>query len=110
MLDRFKLLAIALPLALGGCASYQTGDGSTGVAFGTSANYHIGGGAPGSCGPAIAEFQAVMDNDQKSGNVNQSVYRKVVADLDGVKAACAAGRTAEANNRLVAIKARYGYR
>ena len=87
----------------------QTPDGSAGVTvFGGGANYHVGG-APG-CGAPIGDFQAVMDNDQKTGNVNQGVYRRVIADLEGVKAACAAGRVDEANNRLAAVKARHGYR
>jgi hypothetical protein len=110
MLERAKFLAAPLALMLAGCvASMETPDGSAGVTvFGGGVNYQAGG-ASGCSGP-IAQFQAVIDSDEKTGNVNQGVYRRIVADLDGVKAACAAGRVREADSRLVAVKARYGYR
>ncbi len=109
MLHRLKSIAIACALTLPGCASVETTDSGMGVApSGTSASYQVAG--PSDCGTSIAAFQAVLDSDQKTGNVNQSVYRRAMADMDGVKTACAAGRVADANNRLVAIKARYGYR
>jgi hypothetical protein len=110
MLYPAKLLLAILALTLAGCAaSMETPDGSAGVTvFGGAVNYHVGG-APG-CGGAIAEFRALIDRDRSTGNLSPSVHRRAAADLEGVKAACAAGRSAEANSRLAAVKSRYGYR
>jgi hypothetical protein len=101
----------ALALMLAGCVTaMETPDGSAGVAvFGTSFSTPVGGRGAG-CAGRIADFQAVIDSDEKTGNLNTSVYRRAVADLDGVKAACSAGRVGEAEAHLAAIKARYGYR
>jgi hypothetical protein len=38
------------------------------------------------------------------------VYRKIVAEMETVKASCAAGHDAEAVHGLAAVKARHGYR
>jgi hypothetical protein len=99
----------ALALMLAGCVTaMETPDGSAGVAvFGTSFSTPVGG--PAGCAGRIADFQAVIDSDEETGNLNTPVYRRAVADLDGVKAACAAGHVGEADSRLAAVKARYGY-
>jgi hypothetical protein len=109
MLGRTQILAlIAAPLLAGCVASVGTPDGSTGVTvFGGAVNYQVG--PPSGCRQAIAEFQRVISSDRDTGNLNRSVYNKVAADLQGARDICNAGRNGEANARLAAVKARYGY-
>ena len=66
--------------------------------------------ASAACGPAIAEFESIIDSDLKTGNVAKRVHARVVSELGPVKATCAAGRDAEATRALAAIKSRHGYR
>jgi hypothetical protein len=104
-----RLLAMATVLALAGCAGSsavpEPASSSAAPAFGTGS----GGGASG-CALPIAEYEAVIDADRQTGNVNTLVYRRIIADLQPVKASCAAGQTAAANSRLAAVKSRHGYR
>jgi len=67
------------------------------------------GAASAACGDAIAEFETVINNDVETGNVDKSVYRRIVAELAPVKRTCAAGHDAEASRALAAVKARHGY-
>jgi hypothetical protein len=62
------------------------------------------------CAGAIAQFQAVIDNDVKVGHLNKSVHSRIAPELGGVAATCRAGRDAEAIRALGALKSRYGYR
>ena len=62
------------------------------------------------CNSAITEFEAIISSDAETGNLNKGVHRRIVAELAGVKASCAAGRDAEASRALAAVKARHGYR
>jgi hypothetical protein len=66
--------------------------------------------ASAACGSSIAEFEAIISSDAETGNLNKGVHRRIVADLAGAKASCAAGRDAEASRALAAVKARHGYR
>ena len=68
-----------------------------------------GAGAAG-CAERIAEFETIIESDHKTGNVAASVYRRITAELQPVKASCAAGQGATANARLSVIKSRHGYR
>lgn len=109
---RLCLLRVApgvLALALTGCVTaIETPDGSAGVTFfGTSFTTPVG--RPAGCAGRIADFAMILDNDERTGNLNTSVYRRAVADLDEARAACAAGHVVEADRRLAAVKARYGY-
>lgn len=61
------------------------------------------------CSGEIARFRAVMDNDLSTGNVNRDVHGRVIADLRGPEAACAANRSGEALAGLRTVKSRYGY-
>lgn len=63
----------------------------------------------GGCAGDLARFRAVIDNDLATGHVNREVYGRVIADLGGPEAACAAGRAGEAAAGLRAVKSRYGY-
>jgi hypothetical protein len=103
---RRPVCAVFAALALSACVTtMQTPDGSAGITAG-AVSYHLGGGG---CGDSIGRFQAVIDSDVATGNLNRSVYRRMVDDLRPVKAACAAGRSGEAESRLAAVRARYGY-
>jgi hypothetical protein len=104
------LAGLPFALLLAGCASaVQNPDGSTTARIAAGGvSYHFAG--PSGCLGPIADYQVVIDNDQKTGNVNPSVYRRIAADLEGAKASCAAGRASEANARLAGVKSRYGYR
>ncbi|MFG1463657.1 hypothetical protein V5F77_12230 [Xanthobacter sp. DSM 24535] len=66
-------------------------------------------GGAASCTSALANFQTVVDADAASGNLNQSVFRRISADLATPKATCAAGKDGESRSQLAAIRARYGY-
>jgi hypothetical protein len=50
-----------------------------------------------------------VEGDAKTGNMHQSVYRRVKPEIDRAEAACAAGRDAEAVRMINATKGRYGY-
>ena len=67
------------------------------------------GVASAACASAIAEFDAIISSDAETGNLNKSVYRRIVAELAPVRRNCAAGRDAEAGRALAAIKSRHGY-
>ncbi|OZA80200.1 MAG: hypothetical protein B7X76_08685 [Azorhizobium sp. 39-67-5] len=62
-----------------------------------------------SCTSALANFMKVVDADAASGNLNQSVFKRISSDLATPKATCAAGKDSESRNQLAAIRARYGY-
>ena len=66
--------------------------------------------AAAACSTSLAEFETVIANDARTGNLNKSVHRRIVAELTGVQAACVADRDAEATRQLGAIKHRFGYR
>jgi len=68
------------------------------------------GPAKAACGGAIAEFEAIAASDARTGNLNKSVYSRIVTELGHVKAQCSAGHDAEAGHALAAIKSRHGYR
>jgi hypothetical protein len=68
------------------------------------------GPASAACGVAIAEFEAIATNDANTGNLNKSVYNRIIAELSPAKAQCSAGRKADASRALAAIKSRHGYR
>jgi hypothetical protein len=93
-------------LLLAGCVA--TGENGGAVVIPGAVNYHVA--AASGCGQAIAAFEAVIDSDAQTGNLNKSVYRRVTADLVAVKNSCAAGRDPEATRQLGVVKARYGYR
>jgi len=62
------------------------------------------------CSESIGEFEKIATSDAATGNLNKSVYRKIVAEMGSAKTSCAAGRDAEALRELAAVKSRHGYR
>src|SRR5688572_24865456 len=104
----FRLPALVLMgLSLAGCTTAPDGSTSVGVTAG-AVNFHIPG--PSVCAGPVAEFQSVIDNDVATGNLAKGVHGRVTTDLAPIKAACGAGREADATRQLATVKARYGYR
>jgi hypothetical protein len=104
-------LSLVLAALLAGCTAMtaQSPDGSTSVGvIAGGVNFHIPG--PSRCAGPIGDFQGVIENDINTGNVSKSVHARITAELEPVKAACAAGREADATRQLAALKARHGYR
>lgn len=62
------------------------------------------------CMETVASFKRVVESDARSGNMNQSVYRRVKPEVDRAEAACAAGRDAESERMINSTKSRFGYR
>jgi hypothetical protein len=110
---RASLLALAGALALAACQSTAEAPAPQPALQGAAPQYvtrpdfRLPEGA--GCSGEIARFRAVMDNDLATGHVNRDVHGRVMADLRGPEAACAAGRSGEASASLTAVKRRYGY-
>jgi hypothetical protein len=112
---RAILLALAGAFALAACqttaeaptpAPQPVAQGSS-PQYVTRPDFRLPEGA--GCSGEIARFRAVMDNDLATGHVTRDVHGRVMADLRGPEAACAAGRSGEASSSLTAVKRRYGY-
>ena len=110
---RATLLVLAGTLALAACQSTSETPAPQPVAQGSSPQYvtrpdfRLPEGA--GCSGEITRFRAVMDNALATGHVARDVHGRVIADLRGPEAACAAGRSGEASAALSAVKRRYGY-
>jgi hypothetical protein len=102
-----RVLAPPLLLALAAC-NQTAGPVATPASGVTATSFQMPAGA--GCAGEVSRFRAVMDNDLATGHVARSVHGRVVAEIDGAGAACAAGRDAEAQRMVASIKARYGYR
>jgi hypothetical protein len=63
----------------------------------------------GACAASIATFKRAVEGDTKTGNMHQSVYKRVKPEIDRAEAVCASGRGAEAVRMINATKGRYGY-
>ena len=61
------------------------------------------------CSGVVENFRAVIGGDAQSGNLNQSVYRRMMPELDRVTAICRSGHDGEALRALQTLKSRYGY-
>lgn len=61
------------------------------------------------CGAELAEFRSVIDSDAQTGNVNKSVYNRMLPEVARLTQLCQAGREADAVRGLHALKGRYGY-
>ncbi|MDF2116669.1 hypothetical protein PY365_13865 [Roseiarcaceae bacterium H3SJ34-1] len=108
------LLAVGTTVLLAGCNSTQPQANVTAAAPPaysgsniTPSNFRMPEGS--GCSGDVARWQAVQDNDLSTGNVNQSVYNQIKADIDRAAAACQAGRSAEASSIVRASRARHGY-
>ena len=62
------------------------------------------------CGGELATFRSIIDSDVQTGNVNKSVYNRMVPEVARLTQLCRSGHDAEAVRGLHALKSRYGYR
>ncbi len=61
------------------------------------------------CSGAIANFRAVVDSDAQTGNLNKSVYGRMLPEIERAAALCRAGHDGEGLRALQGVKSRYGY-
>ncbi len=61
------------------------------------------------CNEQINRYQAVVGDDHRTGNVNESVYVQIERELSRAAAACAAGQEGEASSLIHASEVRHGY-
>jgi hypothetical protein len=61
------------------------------------------------CTSAIAAFRSVIDGDVKAGQLDRSVYERIVPELNQMTQTCRGGRDDEAMRALATVKARFGY-
>jgi len=61
------------------------------------------------CAAVIGRYDAVLKADWESGNVAERVYNQIQKELEPVRAACHAGRDADARGMVAANKSRHGY-
>jgi hypothetical protein len=62
------------------------------------------------CTNDLNHYQAVLDADVGTGNVNRSVYDQIETDLGRAANACAAGQDGEARAIIRSTKIQHGYR
>jgi hypothetical protein len=61
------------------------------------------------CNERLDRYQAVVGDDHRTGNVNESVYVQIERELSRAAAACAAGQEGEASSLIQASEVRHGY-
>jgi hypothetical protein len=62
------------------------------------------------CTKELNHYQALLDTDVGTGNLNRSVYNEIEIDMSRAANACAAGKDAEARAIMHATKIKHGYR
>lgn len=106
-----RLCALGLAFALAACASIETPPPvSATPAPGSGMVSRPALTGPAACTKPIGDYEKIIDDDVTTGYLSKAVYDRIVNDLVGVRASCAAGRTQPALADLAAVKARYGYR
>jgi hypothetical protein len=110
MILRFSL-AVSLAVMVVACASTETPPPvSAGAAPGSGMVSRPALVGPAACTKPIGDYEKIIDDDVTTGHLSKDVYDRIVNDLTGVRASCAAGRSGPALADLAAVKARYGYR
>lgn len=109
------IAAIAsLTILLGGCAggSHQPAPIQPEVPDGVGkVAQHAPATGPARCANAINAYEKIIDHDVSTGYLSQSVYDKLVADINaGPRQSCAANRDGDAIMQLSRIKTAHGYR
>ena len=61
------------------------------------------------CAKELRHFQAVLDGDVSTGNVNRSVYDQIGVELVPAADACAAGKGGESLSMIHTAKVKHGY-
>jgi predicted small lipoprotein YifL len=103
----FRSLGLAAAISLSLVACNQTMPTAPSSASVTPSGFRMPEGS--GCKGEVDRYRAVMDNDLAMGHVNQSVYTRVVREIDQAASACAAGRDAEAVRMINTTKSRFGY-
>ncbi len=103
-----SLCFVACLVTCAGAASAQMADPST-YATERFAPHEVAMPSGNGCAADIARFQIIMDNDYRTGNVNQSVYAQIEKDLDAASRACSAGQDAQARAMVRSTRSRHGY-
>ncbi len=110
------LLGVALLLA--GCNSSPNPAAPQAVAPATASYQSVPAGVTPSnfrlpegsgCKGAVARWAAIQDNDLRSGHVSPSVHKTIQGEIAQARAACDAGRDAQASGMVRASRARHGY-
>lgn len=65
--------------------------------------------AGGGCQGDVARWNAIQNNDLRSGHVSKSVFDKIQGEIAEARAACNAGQSAKASALVRASRARHGY-
>lgn len=105
-MHRLALMSLAA-LALAGCNTPAPEAAAPGAQVVTPANFKLPEGV--GCAGDIARYRAIEDNDLAMGNVAQSVYDQIKAEIAGAERACSAGYDAEARSMILASRKRHGY-
>jgi hypothetical protein len=109
MIARIAPIALVIAAAaLSSACTRTTAETGPAPAMATVAPAPAPAGGSG-CSGALANFQRVIDSDRDTGNVNQSVYKRMTSDLAPAKTACASGRDADSLRQLSGVKSKYGY-
>ncbi len=80
-----------------------------GAAVGAALLCAVGTAAQAGCNEQINRYQAVVGDDHRTGNVNESVYVQIERELSRATAACAGGQEGEALSLIHASEVRHGY-
>ncbi|VFU07857.1 conserved exported hypothetical protein [Methylocella tundrae] len=107
------LLSIALvgaSVALAGCNQSSGAPGPVAAAPGPRLPNWPALPENAACTESLNNYQKVLTADVATGNLNQSVYDKIEADLARAANACAAGREGEAAAIIRSTKVNHGYR
>lgn len=73
----------------------------------TPSNFRMPAGT--GCKGDVARWAAIQENDLRSGHVSKSVYTTIQGEIAQARAACDAGREAEAAAMVRASRSRHGY-
>lgn len=73
----------------------------------TPASFTLPEGA--GCTADIARFQAIVDNDLKTGHTTLGVHDQISAELKTAAGACSSGRDGEASRMVRTTRGKFGY-
>lgn len=104
-----KVCAFAAILPLTASLAHGQTDPSPGYATRpfTPKDFHLPEGS--GCSADVARWQAIQDNDYRSGNIGLPVYHRIQNEISQAAAACSGGRDAQASAMVRASRARHGY-
>jgi len=115
LMNPSRLVAVAMTLALAGCVqgtpSPRPQPAAAPQAYAseryTPQGFTLPAGA--GCRGDVSRFRAIMGNDYSTGNVNLSVYKQIVNEIDQADQVCTSGDSARASAMVRATKSKFGY-